>query len=134
MSLFRAVGLIFVLCLTSCAPDETIKQAQYRSKIVGDWQGTVGDDRERISFGADGNFVSQVRPRGFISNTLGQGITGVVRGKWTIDGNVVNLHIDYSENETVLNKTTTSTIESFKQNELVVKSQNGDTSTFLRST
>jgi ABC transporter substrate binding protein len=56
---------------------------------VGDWQGTVDDVRERISFSADGKFISQVRPRGFNSNTLGQGITGTIRDTWTITGNVI---------------------------------------------
>jgi hypothetical protein len=134
MSLFRVVllGLIFALCLSSCAPDETIKEVQYASKIVGNWQGTVGDERELISFGADGNFVSQVRSRGFISDTLGQGVTGTVGGKWSITGSTIRLHIDHAENEAVLNRTTTSTIESFKQNELLVRSSSGETSKFLR--
>jgi uncharacterized protein (TIGR03066 family) len=136
MNLFRItlLGLIFVLCLSSCAPDTTVKEAQYGAKIVGAWQGTVGDTREGISFSADGKFVSQVRPRGFISNTLGQGITGTVRGTWAITGNAIILQIDSAEDETVLNKMTTSTIESFKQNELVVRSSKGETSTFVRTT
>lgn len=137
MNLFRVslLGLIFAFCLSSCAPDAAIvKEAQYAAKIVGGWQGTVGDVREGISFSADGKFVSQMRPQGFISNTLGQGITGTVRGTWAITGNVITLHIDSAEDETVLNKMTTSTIESFKQNELVVRSSKGETSTFVRTT
>src|SRR6476659_1384923 len=85
------------------------------------------------SFNADGKFVSQVRPRGFISNTLGQGITGTIRGTWTIEGNVISLNIDSAENVNVLNKTTTSTINMFKQNELVLRSSSGETSTFVRT-
>ena len=78
---FSLLVLIFAFNLPSCAPDGgTIGAAQYAAKIVGDWQGTVGDMKETISFNADGKFVSQVRPRGFISNTLGQGITGTIRG------------------------------------------------------
>ena len=128
------LGGLFALGLSSCAPDgETVAEAQYAAKIVGDWLGTVGDVKEGISFSADGKFVSQVRPRGFISNTLGQGITGTIRGTWTITGNVISLKIDNAENENVLNKTTTSTIESFKQNELVVRSSNGGASTFVRA-
>jgi hypothetical protein len=136
MNLLRVslFGLLFALCLSSCAPDEaTIKEAKYASTIVGDWQGTVGDNREGISFSADGKFVSQVRPRGFISNTLGQGITGTIRGTWSINGKIISLRIDSAESETVLNKLTTSTIESFKQNELVVRSSSGETSTFVRA-
>jgi hypothetical protein len=131
---FSLLGLTFALCLASCAPDgATVKEPQYATKLVGDWQGTVGDMREGISFTADGKFVSKVRPRGFISNTLGQGITGTVRGTWAISGNVISLHIDSAEDETVLNKMTTSTIESFKQDGLVVRSSKGETSTFVRA-
>ena len=89
--------------------------------------------REEISFSADGKFASQVRPRGFISNTLGQGITGRIRGTWTIAGNVITLNIEAADNETVLNKTTRSTIERFKENELVVRSSSGETSAFARA-
>jgi hypothetical protein len=65
--------------------------------------------------------------------TLGQGITGTIRGTWTITGNVITLNIDGAENENVLNKTTRSTIERFKQNELVVRSSSGETSTFVKA-
>jgi len=134
MRRFSLLGVIFVLSLPSCAPEgATIEKAQYAAKIVGDWQGTVGDMKETISFSADRKFISQVRPRGFISNTLGQGITGTIRGTWTIEGNVITLNIDSAENENVLNKTTRSTIEMFKQNELVVRSSSGETSTFVRA-
>ena len=127
MRRFSLLGVIFVLSLPSCAPEgATIEKAQYAAKIVGDWQGTVGDMKETISFSADRKFISQVRPRGFISNTLGQGITGTIRGTWTIEGNVITLNIDSAENENVLNKTTRSTIEMFKQNELVVRSSSGE--------
>lgn len=88
--------------------------------------------RERISFGSDGNFVSHVRPRGFISNTLGQGVTGIIRGTWAIKGKSITLKISSAEDERVLNKATTSTIEKFNTNELVVKDSTGETSTFLR--
>jgi hypothetical protein len=128
------LGLILALSLLSCAPDEgaAIGQAQYTAKIVGDWQGIVGDVRETISFNADGKFTSHVLPRGFISNTLGQGTTGTIRGTWRIEGNVITLNIDSAENADVLNKTATSTIEIFKQNELRVRDSKGETSTFVR--
>src|SRR5208283_2826002 len=108
-------------------------ESQYRNKLAGDWQGTVGDMNETISFHADGGFTAQVRPMGFISNTLGQGVTGTIGGTWAIQGKVITLTISSAENETLRNKTTTSTIESFKQNELVVKSASGETSTFVRA-
>jgi hypothetical protein len=136
MNLFRLsrFWLVFALFLSSCAPDDaTVKETEYAAKIVGNWQGTVGDNKEGISFGADGKFVSQIRPRGFISNTLGQGITGTIRGAWSISGKIISLRIESAENETVLKKATTSTIESFRQNELVVRSSAGETSTFVRA-
>jgi hypothetical protein len=99
---------------------------------VGDWQGTVGDMKESIRFRAGGGFTSQVRPMGFISNTLGQGMTGTINGTWAIQGKAITLTITSAENEKLLNKTTTSTIQSFRPNELVVKSASGETSTFVR--
>ena len=130
---FSLLALVFVFGLSACSPDgATVDEAQYAAKIVGDWQGTVADDTETISFGADGRFMSRVRPRGFISNTLSQGFTGTVRGTWTIKGNVISLNIDSAEDANIVNKTATSTIEMFNQNELVVRSSRGETSTFMR--
>jgi hypothetical protein len=74
------LALVFVFGLSSCAPDgATVDEAQYAAKIVGDWQGTVADVNETISFSADGRFMSRVRRRGFISNTLGQGTTDTMK-------------------------------------------------------
>ena len=75
MSRLAFLGLLFACVLSSCSPDGApVSEADYQARLVGEWFGTVGDTRETISFGADGTFVSQVRPRGFISNTLGQGV------------------------------------------------------------
>ena len=127
------LALVFVFGLSSCVPDgATVDEAQYAAKIAGDWQGTVADVNETISFSADGRFMSRVRRRGFISNTLGQGTTGTIRGTWTIKGNVISLNIDSAEDANLVNKTATSTIEMFKQNELVVRSSRDETSTFMR--
>ena len=41
---------------------------------------------------------------GFISNTLGQGVTGTIRGTWSIQGKVITLTINSAENERLLNK------------------------------
>ena len=131
--LLRWALLLVALAALSCTQNTApIAESQYRAKLAGDWQGTVGEMKETISFRADGGFTSQVRPMGFISNTLGQGVTGTVGGTWTIQGKVITLTISSAENERLLNKTTTSTIESFKQNELVVKSAGGETTTFVR--
>ena len=128
------VLLVVAFGAPSCTPEgPPIAESQYRTKLVGEWQGTVGDMKETISFRTDGGFTSQVRPRGFISNTLGQGVTGTIRGTWALQGKVITLTISSAEKERLLNKTTTSTIESFKPNELVVKSASGETSTFVRA-
>ena len=125
-------GLLLALGLMSCAPNPIVAEADYPAKLVGDWRGTVGDTNETIKFNADRTFVAEVRPAGFISNTLGQGVTGTIRGTWTIAGKVVTLNVDRAEHERVINRTTTSTIESFKQSELVVKSSAGTVTTFFR--
>jgi hypothetical protein len=119
--------------LSSCSPGaEPVGEADYPAKIVGEWQGRVGDTNETISFGSDGRFVSQVRRSGFLSNTLGQGVTGTIRGTWAIKGKVMSLSISSAEDERVANRATTSTIEMFKPSELVVKSDAGDTARFVR--
>jgi hypothetical protein len=134
MNLARSIlsVLLFACALSACSPDVAIGEADYAAKIVWGWQGTVGDDAEMITFGADGKFVSEVRPRGFISNTLGQGVTGTIRGTWAIKGKMVMLNVSSAQDERLLNRETTSTIESFKANEIVVKSSVGETSTFRR--
>jgi len=126
------LGMLFACGLSSCSPEAPIAETEYSAKIVGDWQGTVGDMKETISFDADGKFVSEVRRRGFISNTLGQGITGTIRGTWALNGKSITLNVVSAENDRVLNKSTTSTIEKFRPNELLVKSAGGGTSAFLR--
>jgi hypothetical protein len=116
-------------CSSNVAP---VNEAAYSATIVGDWFGTVGGMNESISFGANGSFVSHVRREGFISNTLGQGVTGTIGGTWAIEGKSLTFRITSAEDERVLNKSTTSTIESFKPNELIVKSNTEGTSTFTR--
>jgi hypothetical protein len=124
---------ILLASLLSCSPAGTpVPQADYATRIVGGWQGTVGDISETITFNADGKFVSEVRPRGFISNTLGQGITGTVRGSWQISGNAITLSVTSAQDARLGDTATKSTIEKFEPNELVVRSDRGETSTFHR--
>jgi hypothetical protein len=125
-------GPLFALGLSACSPEVPVGEAEYPTKIVGYWQAQVGGTNETISFGADGTFVSTVRRSGFISNTLSQGVTDTIRGTWTIKGKVISFSITSSEDVRVLNKVAASTIETFKTNELVVKSSNGSTATFVR--
>jgi hypothetical protein len=130
----RSFCLCLLACgLSSCSGDAPpIPEAEYSSKIVGGWEGTVADNREVISFKADGRFDCQLHPRGFIANTLGQGITGTIRGTWALNGKTITLTIVSAEDERVLNKSTTSTIQSLTPNELKVRSAVGETSTFVR--
>ena len=127
------LGLLFACGLAACSADTPVAEADYPAKLVGEWIGTVGDTKETMTFNADGTFEAWVRPTGFISNTLGQGVTGTIRGTWTIAGKVVTLNVDSAEHERVVNRVTTSTIESFKSNELVVRSSIGTVTTFTRA-
>jgi hypothetical protein len=127
-------GILVLFGLTACRPESPpFAEAEYPAKIIGEWLGTIGDVKETMSFKGDGNFVAQVRPSGFISNTLSQGVTGTIRGTWTITGKVITMKITEAENERLQNKTTSSTIVTLRQNELVVTSMNGETSTFMRA-
>ena len=131
LSLF---GVLVACGLSTSCSVSLVKEAEYSATIVGDWFGTsmVGDVRKSISFNANGSFVAHVRPVGFISNTLGQGVTGTIGGTWAIKGRSITLSITTAEDERVLNKSTTSTIESFRPNELKVKSNTESTSTLIR--
>ena len=128
------LGLLLALALGiwSCTPAEPVPEAEYGAKIVGNWLGTVGDMKESITFSADGSFIAQVRPQGFISNTLSEGVTGTIRGTWAINGKNITLKITSAEDERVKNSVTSSTILAFSQDELSIKSERGETSTFLR--
>jgi hypothetical protein len=130
----RAVAAVVLgICLASCAnKSPPVSEAEYSTKIVGRWQGTVGDLKETMSLDGDGTFVCQLRPMGFIANTLSQGVTGTIRGAWKITGAIVTLRITGAENESLRNKVASSTIVKFKENELVLKSGGGETSPFQR--
>jgi hypothetical protein len=126
--------LLLALGLSACERNgASIAEPQYATELVGDWQGTVGGESESISFRADGSFTSQLLQTGFISSTLGQGVAGSISGTWALQGKALTLTIDSAEHERPVNRVTTSTIVSFKQNELVVNSATGGTSTFVRA-
>ncbi len=133
----RLLGLSLLLALafvaSSCTPSQPVEETDYSAKILGHWLGTAGDYKESIRFRPDGSFEAQLRPLGFISNTLSQGVTGTIRGAWTISGKTVTLKITSAEDERVTNSTTSSTILAFTTNELEVKSDRGETSNFLRA-
>ena len=131
---FVRLGLLLALALgvSSCKPPKPVAEADYSTKIVGNWLGTVGNMKESITFTGDGSFIAQLRPQGFISNTLSQGVTGTIRGTWAINGKTITLKITSAEDERVNNSVTSSTILAFNQDELSMKSDRGDTSTFTR--
>ena len=129
------LGLLLALALgvSSCTPAKSVAEADYAAKIVGNWRGTVGDMKESITFNGGGSFIAQLRPEGFISNTLSQGVTGTIRGTWAINGKTITLKITSAEDERVKNSVTASTILAFNQDELSMKNDRGETSTFTRA-
>lgn len=134
-SLLRiSLMLLLALGMIACERDGALlPESQYQTALVGTWQGSVDGDSESISFQADGRFSSEVLPTGFISTTLDQGVAGKVGGAWTLQGKVITLSIDQASGAAPANLATTSTITSFNQNKLVVKSDSGETSIFVRS-
>ena len=126
-------AVVLGFCLASCTNNlPPVSEAEYSTKIVGRWQGTVGDLKEIMSFDGNGTFVCQLYPMGFIANTLFPSATGTVRGTWKITGAVITLAISGAENERLMNKIASSTIVAFKEDELVLKSDRGETSPFQR--
>lgn len=129
------IGLLLALAfvLSSCTPAKPVTEAEYGSKIVGNWMGAVGQMKELITFNRDGSFIAELRPQGFISNTLSQGIIGTIHGTWSIKDRTITLKITGAEDERVKNRVTSSTILDFNQDELSLKSEQGETSTFSRA-
>ena len=127
-------AVVMGFSLTSCPRQaQPVSQADYSKTIVGDWQGTVGNVTETMSIKGDGTFVCHLQPMGFISTMLFPKKPGMIRGIWTITGAKITLNITGEKRERLQNNMASSTIISFKKDELVLKSDRGDTSTFLRS-
>jgi hypothetical protein len=127
------IVVVLGFCLASCADNSLpVPEAEYSTKIVGQWQGTVGHFNETMLLDADGTFFCKLYPMGFIANTLSQGVTGTIRGTWKITGAIITLRITSSENEHLRDKVVSSTIISFKKDRLVLRSDRGETSTFQR--
>ena len=135
---FWLTTIMFVvigICLASCAKNATpVALPEYSTSIVGHWQGTVGSSRETITIDGDGTFVCQIYPMGFLANTLSQSVEGKVSGTWNINGAIIILKITCEKHEHLGDRITSSTIESFKADELTLKSDRGETSTFERMT
>jgi hypothetical protein len=127
--LFVVIGI----CLASCAKNATpVALAEYSTSIVGHWQGTVGSSRETMTIDGDGTFVCQIHPTGFLANTLSQSVAGKVSGTWNINGAIITLKITGEKHEHLGDRLTSSTIKSFKADELTLKSDRGETSSFQR--
>ena len=132
-SLLKVIRLtILVFCFSACVNNSIVPESEYSAKIIGSWQGTVGDMKETMSIKNDSTFVCQIHPRGFIANTLSQSVTGTIIGTWNITGAIITLRITGAKNERLANRVTLSTIITFKKDELVLKSDNGKTSSFIR--
>lgn len=130
----RAIAVVIGgFCLASCSHNSsTVPETEYSTKIVGNWQGTIGRQNETMSINADGTFVCRVQPMGFIARTLSQTAAGTVYGTWKVTGAIITLTISGAENESLSNRITSSTIVAFKEDELVLKSDGGETSPFQR--
>jgi len=125
--------VILGFCLESCGNNPApVLTSEYSKNIVGNWQGTIGDLKETMSIHGDGTFVCQVYPFGFIANTLSQDVPGTIRGTWKITGAIITLRITGSKNEQLKNTVASSTIVVFNKDELVLKSDQDETSTFQR--
>jgi len=127
--------VVIGICLASCAKKATpIVPAEYSTSIVGQWQGTVGSSKEIMTIDSDGTFVCQIHPIGFLVNTLSQSVPGKVSGNWNITGAVITLKITGEKHNHLGDRANSSTIESLKTDELTLKSDRGETSTFERMT
>jgi hypothetical protein len=109
-----------------------VAESAYPTKIVGVWEGTVGESRETMALDKDGAFVCKLQPTGFIATMIFPTKAGTVRGTWKITGAVITLHVTGETNERVEDAATSSAIVSFKENEVVLKSDRGQTSAFER--
>jgi hypothetical protein len=130
----RGIALIAIgFYLAACAHDSpSVPQAAYSTKIVGRWRGTVGDLKETVTISANGTFLGQLYPTGFIANTLAQGRPGKISGTWKINGKVMTLRITAEKSERIANRTAANTIVAFNDDELVLRSDRGETSSFRR--
>lgn len=126
-------AVVLGFCLASCSDNaRIIRPVEYSAKNVGSWQGTVGNLRETMQMNRNGTFVCQLHQTGFLANTFSQGMPGEVTGTWNITGVIITLKITGEKHEHLKNRIATSKIESFKIDELILKSGQGETSSFRR--
>jgi hypothetical protein len=126
-------GGVFVCCFASCANKlRPVTEAEYPLKLVGRWQRTDGAIHETMSIDGDGTFVCQLHPDGFIADTLSEGVTGTVRGTWSLHGASIRLNISSAVNENLENTRASSTIVALTEDELILTSDRGNRSSFRR--
>ena len=124
---------ILGLCLVSCTNNLlTVSKSDYSTKIVGIWKGTVGNLKETMSIKGDGTFVCRLHPGGFISNMIYPTVPGTIDGTWKINDAMITLRITDEKNENLTNRVASSTIVLFKEGEIELKSDRGETSLFQR--
>lgn len=123
---------VFSSCISS-SDNSLVPESEYPTKIIGSWEGTVGNLKEVMILKPDCTFVCHVRPLGFIANTLSQSLPGTIYGRWLITDAKINMEITDEKNERVENDNTSSLIVALKQNSLVLKSSDGDSSVFNRT-
>ena len=124
---------ILGLCLVSCTNNLlTVSKADYSKKIVGTWKGTVGNLKETMSIKGDGTFVCRLHPGGFIANMIYPTVPGTIDGTWKINDAMITLRITDEKNENLTNRVASSTIVLFKEGEIELKSDRGETSLFQR--
>ncbi len=124
-------GCIFSACNFS-SDNLIVSESDYSAKIIGTWEGTVGDLKEVMVIKSDCTFVCRVRPLGFIANTLSQSLPGTIYGKWLLKGAKIDMEITGEKNERVENSLTSSLIVGFRENSLILKSSGGDSTVFNR--
>lgn len=123
------VGFWFAGCKDN---SKIVPEAEYATKIIGRWQGTIDSSKETMSLNPDSTFVCKIHPMGFLANTLSQSRPGTVSGKWKIAGAIISMTITDSQNEHLGNSNASSTIISFRENELTLKSERNEISKFRR--
>lgn len=124
---------IFILggCKFS-SDNSTVEESDYSTKIIGSWEGTVGEVREVMVLKPDSTFVCHLHSIGFIANTLSQSLPGTINGKWYLKDSKIYMQITGEKNENVVNTNVSSLIVGFKQNSMLLKSGVGDSALFNR--
>ncbi|MEO6902775.1 MAG: hypothetical protein ABI315_06435 [Bacteroidia bacterium] len=126
----------FVFYLTACTNNSSnlsVPESDYSTRIIGNWEGTVGELNETMTLHRDSTFVCHTSGKGFIANTLSQTLPGTIRGRWLINGKKITMEVTSERNEQVANKINSSTIIAFKQDSLILKPDLGDITVFKRA-